>query len=1069
MLFTGLLWPGYASAASLFSLTETAPGAMDDFEPSGVPLEVGDVQLNLDVLDQLGASEQVFVSLPGAEVVEGIVQPFTFGEKGEQPTLISFPDGGGLELAYDQGRPSEMTVVLKGASYYYHADLDQFGRGVLLGEDLNNLMCAEMPVHDDGAEAELIAEQREDLALNTLKKLQSKPGASKVVFINYWGGVESQTAWTTYYNGGEDIEYSAYDRDSNPADFNLSERNNMWLGWAEVAEDYAAFDVNITTDVDVYDATPNADRVQVAATRTNYFYTGAGGVAYVGVFNRTNDYSKTSWAWNSSASSLGMTMSHEVGHQVGLWHDGTVTGATYYRGHGTWGPVMGAPFGKGFVQFSRGEYPDANRQDDDLVIIANVLGEVQDDAGDDQASAYSLQDSFSSILGNISPQGLGAADVDYYRFTLDTAVAVDLAVRPWVAEPSDWNTYGTNLSMRAELSDSAGNVLGLVYPNANPRLNSLEYSGLLQAGDYYIKISAESYDSSWSTGFGEYANAGKYRLVLSRDADQPPGIASLIAPHRGVTETSPIFRWTAESSADQYRVLVYDRDEGETIYVGDLSAADLCIGSECELQANDIALRQDGRYLWRVRARNSAGWGGWSAVMTFDVRYPVPGTVQPIAPSGQVNETSPVFTWHAIDHVASYRVLVYDRVSGEIAHLQTHDAAALCGEADCTLSDGGIALNFGKNHFWRVRARNSSGWGPWSEIQRFSVVPTAPGTVAQLSPVGEAGSSGPAFVWNADDTADLYRVLIYDNTIGSSVYLANQAASDVCESGVCTLEGVATMSAGNNHFWRVRGKNQGGWGPWSAPLRFNVDEALIAPALYAPVGSVHSDTPYFSWEKLAGTAQYRLQVFEAADGTSVLQQVLGAASACNDLNCVYEPTSGVLNADSSYYWQVQAGLADGWGGLSLPRAFDYTLASGGCVTSGVGLSFESAVVGAVDDAAFPPSNLADGCVDATHSWSGLLGTQIVLDAGYVQQMRGIYLWSTFAREESVIVETSIDGVSWAEESDTTLTQAVSGPVFYGFSSPGPVRYVRITSNGSALNDWTNLTEVRWSLMGYGAS
>jgi hypothetical protein len=47
-------------------------------------------------------------------------------------------------------------------------------------------------------------------------------------------------------------------------------------------------------------------------------------------------------------------ISHEVGHNFGLMHDGTASDE-YYGGHRAWAPIMGAGFGHPIVQWSRGE------------------------------------------------------------------------------------------------------------------------------------------------------------------------------------------------------------------------------------------------------------------------------------------------------------------------------------------------------------------------------------------------------------------------------------------------------------------------------------------------------------------------------------------------------------------------------------------------------------------------------------------------------------------------------------------------------------------------------------------
>ena len=64
--------------------------------------------------------------------------------------------------------------------------------------------------------------------------------------------------------------------------------------------------------------------------------------------------------------------SHEMGHNMGLSHDGT-SSLTYYGGHGatasspSWGPIMGTGYGRNVSQWSKStEYYDGNQAQDDF-------------------------------------------------------------------------------------------------------------------------------------------------------------------------------------------------------------------------------------------------------------------------------------------------------------------------------------------------------------------------------------------------------------------------------------------------------------------------------------------------------------------------------------------------------------------------------------------------------------------------------------------------------------------------------------------------------------------------------
>ena len=137
-----------------------------------------------------------------------------------------------------------------------------------------------------------------------------------------------------------------------------------------------------------------------------------------------------------------------------------------------------------------------------------------------------------------------------------------------------------------------------------------------------------------------------------------------------------------------------------------------------------------------------------------------------------------------------------------------------------------------------------------------------------------------------------------------------------------------------------------------------------------------------------------------------------------------------------------------------------------CSNTDVGIAFQAINATLVSDVNYSPDNLLDGCTDRAHSWSGDKGSIVTLDAGAVHQIQGVYIWSSFARMEWLKLESSVDGLNWATDWHALPTKPVDGPVYYGLAEPGSKRYIRITGYGSIQSDWTNLTEVRWSSLGY---
>jgi hypothetical protein len=150
-----------------------------------------------------------------------------------------------------------------------------------------------------------------------------------------------------------------FDTDGVPYSFSAQARASVHL--QRVAEDYAPFEVDVTTEA------PPADRLTrsgtsddtfgttVLITKRNFYSCSCGGVAYLGIFDNSSDYYKPALVFYDGRNEkyVAEAISHEAGHNVGLHHDGTST-ASYYTGHGSgatgWAPIMGVGYSKSLVQ-----------------------------------------------------------------------------------------------------------------------------------------------------------------------------------------------------------------------------------------------------------------------------------------------------------------------------------------------------------------------------------------------------------------------------------------------------------------------------------------------------------------------------------------------------------------------------------------------------------------------------------------------------------------------------------------------------------------------------------------------
>ena len=261
---------------------------------------------------------------------------------------------------------------------------------------------------------------------------------------------------------------------------------------------------------------------------------------------------------------MGMTISHEAGHQMGLRHDG-LGSQSYYQGHGVWGPIMGAPFGKPYVQWSKGEYPNANQPEDDVVKISGKVGFIADDAGNAYTSATNL------ALPVTNKKGLvGFGDTDAYKFNLNSSGDLQIEVIPLLGDEDE--ARAANLSMNVSLVKINSN--GAVISNIktirssdvsplSPLTNKFVYDANVSAGTYAVRISRSSPDTNWATGFGNYGNAGEYRMSVSSTTDG--NVRTIGRPSIDRATDVGIFLW--ENSTNRWVMNVVSGDRQRIVNV----------------------------------------------------------------------------------------------------------------------------------------------------------------------------------------------------------------------------------------------------------------------------------------------------------------------------------------------------------------------------------------------------------------------------------------------------------------------------------------------------------------------
>ncbi|MCX6162206.1 MAG: fibronectin type III domain-containing protein, partial [Ignavibacteriae bacterium] len=471
---------------------------------------------------------------------------------------------------------------------------------------------------------------------------------------------------------------------------------------------------------------------------------------------------------------------------------------------------------------------------------------------------------------------------------------------------------------------SADSLFGALMVNDSLITDSVKtVSGLSKSTKYYWRVKAVN-----GAGISDWA----YSRFTTANTPSP---VTLVSPNNVIHQPAggTLFTW---------RKLIFPGVSGYWLEATTDTVAGTPYMVDSAILAADTSKIEGGwgyftNYYWRVRAKNSFGWGDYSLYFKFQTEVGPPILVYPA--NNQLGIVPTVtLDWDNAPGAVTYRM----QLSADSTFAST--LINVAGLPTSTVPSGFLIIL--SDYFWRVNSTNAQGTSIYSSVFKFRIM-GQPLMVNLVSPANNAinvAALNTVFTWNkgVDQTLSVtgntgkinnnkdninnekektgintgktsnntgttgtdeitmvtkYWFELVTDTVAMTGLLQDTTLTDTTR----TLASLSNMTA---YYYRVKGKNEIGWGSFSVWNKFTTTVAL--PTLLTPANNAVdvAISPVLDWSDVVTATTYDLQVSEDPAFSTLLFNVDGLPISEYAIPVPF-------NVFTTYHWRVRATNANG--------------------------------------------------------------------------------------------------------------------------------------------------------------